>query len=129
MRAGRGFTVPCCGSLRGSRSGGGARTESPRELHRIAKPRALAAGVQRRTAVIEDEPTIAASVAARRRAEGFEVETAAHVLEGMELCRRFRPDLVVLDLMLPGADGLEVCRQFNESALLATGREGGVDED
>jgi len=66
--------------------------------------------VQRRIAVIEDEPTIAASVAARLRAEQFEVEIAADGVEGVELCRRYRPDLVVLDLMLPGIDGLEVCR-------------------
>jgi DNA-binding response OmpR family regulator len=64
----------------------------------------------RRIAVIEDEATIAASVAARLRAEGFEVEVAADGPAGVELCRRFRPDLVVLDLMLPGLDGLEVCR-------------------
>jgi DNA-binding response OmpR family regulator len=64
----------------------------------------------RRVAVVEDEPSIAASVAARLRAEGFEVEVAGDGPAGVELCRNFRPDLVVLDLMLPGMDGLEVCR-------------------
>ncbi|MEO5574618.1 MAG: response regulator transcription factor [Gaiellaceae bacterium] len=66
--------------------------------------------VSRRIAVVEDEPSIAASVAARLRAEGFEVEIAADGYAGVELCRSFRPDLVVLDLMLPGIDGIEVCR-------------------
>jgi DNA-binding response OmpR family regulator len=61
--------------------------------------------------VVEDEEVIAAAVAARLRAEGFAVETAADGIEGVELCRRVRPDLVVLDLMLPGLDGLEVCRR------------------
>jgi len=65
---------------------------------------------ERRIAVIEDEPSIAASVAARLRAEGFEVEIAGDGPSGVELCRSFRPDLVVLDLMLPGIGGLEVCR-------------------
>jgi CheY-like chemotaxis protein len=51
----------------------------------------------RRIAVIEDEASIAASVAARLRAEGFEVEVAEDGLAGVDLCRRFRPDLVVLD--------------------------------
>ena len=61
--------------------------------------------------VIEDEHVIASAVAARLRAEGFEVETAADGEEGVALCERTRPDLVVLDLMLPGLDGLEVCRR------------------
>jgi DNA-binding response OmpR family regulator len=74
--------------------------------------------MERRIAVIEDEATIAASVAARLRAEGFEVETAADGLEGVELCRRFRPDLVVLDLMLPGLDGLEVCKRIQQDRAL-----------
>jgi DNA-binding response OmpR family regulator len=74
--------------------------------------------MQRRIAVIEDEATIAASVAARLRAEGFDVETAADGLDGVELCRRFRPDLVVLDLMLPGLDGLEVCKRIQQDRAL-----------
>ena len=61
--------------------------------------------------VIEDEQVIANAVAARLRNEGFDVHTAADGDEGVALCERVRPDLVVLDLMLPGLDGLEVCRQ------------------
>jgi DNA-binding response OmpR family regulator len=64
----------------------------------------------RRIAVIEDEETIAAAVAARLRTEGFDVEVAHDGPDGVDLVRRFAPDLVVLDLMLPGLDGLEVCR-------------------
>src|ERR687891_2541021 len=69
--------------------------------------------MERRTvAVVEDEHTIASSIAARLRKEGFEVETAADGAAGIELCDRVRPDLVILDLMLPGLDGLEVCRRI-----------------
>jgi DNA-binding response OmpR family regulator len=64
----------------------------------------------RRIVVVEDEPAIANSIAARLRSEGFEVEVAGDGPGGVELSRTFRPDLVVLDLMLPGMDGLEVCR-------------------
>lgn len=62
--------------------------------------------------VVEDEPVIADAVAARLRADGHEVSTAADGPSGLELCRRVRPDLVVLDLMLPGLDGFEVCRRL-----------------
>lgn len=55
--------------------------------------------------VIEDEPTIAASLAARLRMEGFAVAVAHDGIYGIDLASRVRPDLVVLDLMLPGMDG------------------------
>lgn len=61
--------------------------------------------------VVEDEPAIADAVAARLRADGHQVLVASDGLEGVALCRQERPDLVVLDLMLPGLDGYEVCRQ------------------
>jgi DNA-binding response OmpR family regulator len=63
-------------------------------------------------AVVEDEERIAAAIAARLRAEGYRVETAATGPGGVELCRRITPDLVVLDWMLPGFDGIEVCRRI-----------------
>jgi DNA-binding response OmpR family regulator len=66
----------------------------------------------RSIAVVEDEATIAQAVAARLRREGFQVETALDGPAGVKLCSSMRPDLVVLDLMLPGLDGLEVCRRI-----------------
>jgi len=84
-----------------------------------------------RIAVIEDEPAIAASIAARLDSEGFQVETAADGLAGVDLCRRFRPDLVVLDLMLPGLDGLSVCREIQRErqvpVLMLTARDSETD--
>jgi DNA-binding response OmpR family regulator len=62
--------------------------------------------------VIEDEPTIADAVALRLRSEGFAVAIAGDGPAGVEACDRLAPDLVVLDLMLPGFDGLEVCRRI-----------------
>ena len=61
--------------------------------------------------VIEDEAVIADAIARRLSVEGFEVYVAHDGPAGVELCDRVRPDLVVLDLMLPGLDGLEVCRR------------------
>lgn len=62
--------------------------------------------------VVEDEPAIADAVVSRLRAEGFEARSVADGAQAVEVCRRMRPDLVILDLMLPGLDGLEVCRRI-----------------
>jgi DNA-binding response OmpR family regulator len=67
----------------------------------------------RRILVVEDDPTIAGSVIARLRAEGFVVEHAGSGPTAVEMANRIRPDLIVLDLMLPGFDGLEVCRRVH----------------
>jgi|SRR5262245_4827591 len=81
--------------------------------------------------VIEDEATIAQSVAARLRSEGFGVEIAVDGPSGVEACERLRPDLVVLDLMLPGLDGLEVCRRIQRDrpvpVLMLTARDSETD--
>jgi DNA-binding response OmpR family regulator len=78
-------------------------------------------------AVIEDEKMIASSIAARLRSEGYEVDVAHDGRDGVALCRRARPDLVVLDLMLPGIDGLEVCREVQRDrpvpVLMLTARD------
>jgi DNA-binding response OmpR family regulator len=69
-------------------------------------------GQQRRVLVVDDEPTIAQSVAARLRAEGFDVDVAADGPSAVAMAAARQPDLVVLDVMLPGFDGLEVCRRI-----------------
>jgi DNA-binding response OmpR family regulator len=77
--------------------------------------------------VVEDEAPIAEAVADRLRSEGFDVEVAADGLTGVERCGALRPDLVVLDLMLPGLDGLEVCRRIQQDrhvpVLMLTARD------
>jgi len=60
--------------------------------------------------VIDDEPKIADLCRDYLRAAGYGVLTAGDGPEGLALARREHPDLVVLDLMLPGMDGLDVCR-------------------
>ena len=81
--------------------------------------------------MVEDEATIAASVAARLRSEGFDVEIARDGVAALDLCRSYRPDLVVLDLMLPGLDGLEVCRLIQRDrqipVLMLTARDSEAD--
>jgi len=65
-----------------------------------------------RIVVVEDEAAIAGAVAARLRNEGFDVSIASDGPAGVNLVQRSEPDLVILDLMLPGLDGLEVCRRI-----------------
>ncbi|MEA2509302.1 MAG: hypothetical protein QOG21_1384 [Actinomycetota bacterium] len=87
--------------------------------------------MKRKIAVIEDEETIASAVAARLTKEGFEVETASDGPSGVQLCERLDPDVVVLDLMLPGFDGLEVCRRIQKKrqvgVLMLTARDSETD--
>ncbi|GGN67672.1 response regulator transcription factor [Nocardia rhizosphaerihabitans] len=66
----------------------------------------------RRILVVDDEVTIAESVAARLRAEGFVVDLAHDGPGAVAAAAAGEPDLVVLDVMLPGFDGLEVCRRI-----------------
>ncbi len=77
--------------------------------------------------VVEDERPIADAVADRLRSEGFAVETAHDGLAGVRTFERVRPDLVVLDVMLPAIDGLEVCRRLRRSSsvpiLMLTARD------
>ncbi|XVQ10793.1 response regulator transcription factor [Spirillospora sp. CA-255316] len=86
---------------------------------------------QQRILVVEDEPTIARAVADRLAAEGFAVEIAADGPSAVERARACRPDLIVLDLMLPGFDGLEVCRRVQAErpvpVLMLTARDDETD--
>ncbi len=60
--------------------------------------------------VIDDEPKIVEICQDYLKAAGFEVVTANNGLTGLAAARREKPDLIVLDLMMPGMDGLDVCR-------------------
>lgn len=74
-----------------------------------------------RALVVDDEPALVRVVAAYLEREGFEVRTAADGFEALRLAREAEPDVVVLDVMMPGIDGLEVCRQlrtFSEAYVI-----------
>jgi two-component system, OmpR family, response regulator ResD len=64
--------------------------------------------------VVDDEPTIAEVVARYLERAGYSARIAADGVEALEAVAKQRPDLVVLDLMLPGIDGLEVMRRMRE---------------
>ncbi|HKK70194.1 MAG TPA: response regulator [Candidatus Krumholzibacteria bacterium] len=70
-----------------------------------------------RIIAIEDEPDILEVIQYNLRREGYEVAGVENGEDGLNLVRKENPDLVLLDLMLPGMDGLEVCRRLKyESA-------------
>ncbi|MET9470073.1 response regulator transcription factor [Streptomyces sp. NPDC006544] len=69
-------------------------------------------GAAGRILVVDDDPTVSEVVTGYLRRAGFTVETAADGPTALVCAERTRPDLVVLDLMLPGMDGLEVCRRL-----------------
>ena len=62
--------------------------------------------------IVDDEPIVREVVEQYLKQDGFTVDAAADGLEAMRRFQAARPDLVLLDLMLPGLDGLEVCRQM-----------------
>ena len=64
--------------------------------------------------VVDDEPTIAEVVARYLERAGYSTRVAADGVQALEAVAKQRPDLVVLDLMLPGIDGLEVMRRLRE---------------
>jgi DNA-binding response OmpR family regulator len=67
---------------------------------------------EQKVLVVEDEPMVAEVVERYLRRDGYEVQTVATGPAALDEFARFRPDLVVLDLMLPGLDGREVCRRI-----------------
>jgi DNA-binding response OmpR family regulator len=69
-----------------------------------------------RIVVIEDEDAIANAVAVRLRGEGYDVSVAPDGASGIQLVGQLSPDLVILDVMLPGIDGLEVCRRIQRDS-------------
>ncbi|MEY9858764.1 DNA-binding response OmpR family regulator [Catenulispora sp. GAS73] len=77
--------------------------------------------------VVEDEPTLAEAIAARLRAEGFATHLAGDGPAAVRTAQEHLPDLIVLDVMLPGFDGLEVCRRIQAEravpVLMVTARD------
>ena len=82
--------------------------------------------------VVDDEPTLVQTISYNLRREGHEVLTAGDGVVAIETARRESPDLIVLDLMLPRLDGLEVCRAVRRDSaipiLMLTARADEVDK-
>lgn len=70
-----------------------------------------------RILVVEDDPALLRGLTDNLRCESYDVTTATDGLTAYRMIRSEQPDLVVLDLTLPGLDGLEVCRRVREAGL------------
>lgn len=88
--------------------------------------------MQHQVLVVEDEPDLANVIGAYLRGEGFTVDTVGNGPDAVATARRWHPDLIVLDIMLPGFDGIEVCRQVRTFSdcyiIMLTARDDEVDK-
>jgi two-component system alkaline phosphatase synthesis response regulator PhoP len=66
--------------------------------------------------VVDDEPSITKLVSAYLKPEGYEVYTAADGNAGLKAARTFKPDLIILDVMLPGLDGIELLSKLRRES-------------
>ncbi len=82
------------------------RPQAPAEVAQGLVP--FAGAAHRRVLVVDDDPTVRAAAALTLEAEGYEVRCAAHGREALERLRQERPDLIVLDMMMPVMDGWEL---------------------
>ncbi len=80
---------------------------------------------------VDDEPPILRLVRARLNADGYTVISASNGEEGVRMCEEERPDIVILDVMMPGIDGYETMRRIREISevpiILLTARSGAAD--
>jgi DNA-binding response OmpR family regulator len=81
--------------------------------------------------VVEDEPSLQETLAYNLKKEGYTVEAVGDGLVALDSARRLKPDLIVLDLMLPGLEGFEVCRilrkEMTTPILMLTARDDEID--
>ncbi len=71
----------------------------------------------RRVLLVEDEPGLVLTISDRLRAEGYEVASAADGLSGLERASREAFDVILLDVMLPGKSGFDVCRDLRQRGV------------
>lgn len=69
-----------------------------------------------RILIVEDESKIARFLTLELEHEGYQVQAAYDGRSGLELCRQWQPDLLILDLMLPELSGVEVCRRLRQTS-------------
>ena len=122
---------PCAGHASGHDDR--IRTRDRRSRGRQFADRRTARTPEARLLVVDDEPNIRELLSASLRYAGFEVATAADGQQALALADSFRPDLLVLDVMMPGLDGFGVVRRLRQSGrhtpvLFLTARDAAEDK-
>jgi len=81
--------------------------------------------------VVDDEISLQETLAYNLKKEGYEVQTTGDGAEALDLAREMQPDLILLDVMLPGLDGFEICRilrrEMSTPVLMLTARDDEID--
>ena len=95
------------------------RPESKAESKPAAKPDSASAQPKKRILVVDDERDLTEMIAFNLTRNGYDVLTSDSGPDALEVARREMPDLIVLDLMLPGLDGMEVTRRLKADAKTA----------
>ena len=89
-------------------------------------------GMEPKVLIVEDDPTLLETLEYSLKRQGYQVYTAADGRVALEVARQERPDALVLDVMLPGLDGFEVCRilrrEMSVPILMLTARADEVDK-
>src|SRR5262249_46201860 len=120
------LTSPCYGDFRrGASAGRGVRT--PRRHWRSGRGR-----MSKKIMVVDDERVLVETIGYNLRREGYATVNAYDGAGAISTARREKPDAVLLDLMLPGLDGFEVCRALRRETtvpiLMLTARESELDK-
>ncbi len=98
----------------------------------MERTKANESGIRQKVLVVEDEPSLVDTLQYSLSRQGYDVSISSDGAKALEVARKERPDLVILDVMLPTMDGFEVCRilrqEMNAPILMLTARTDEVDK-
>jgi two-component system alkaline phosphatase synthesis response regulator PhoP len=69
--------------------------------------------------IVEDDPSFSRAINHIIQMEGYDVITASNGIAGLRMAKEEKPDLLILDVMLPGVDGFEICHQLRQNPQTA----------
>jgi DNA-binding response OmpR family regulator len=76
--------------------------------------------IAKKILIVEDDPSFSRAINHIIQKEGYDVITAANGMSGLRMAQEEKPDLLILDVMLPGLDGIEICHRLRQNPPTAT---------